>query len=66
MFLYPEFPARRYKRGGTTPDSEIFDNMIDSIASYEGGEMTLSADAEDVYEKFYNEMEDRRTTANDF
>jgi len=66
MFLYPEFPIRKYKRGGTTPDSEIFDNMIDEIASYGGGEMTLSTEAEDVYEQFYNEMEARRTTANDF
>lgn len=66
MFLYPDFPTRRYKRGGTTPDSEAFENIINSIESYEGGEMTLSAEAEDVYEKFYNEMEERRTTANDF
>lgn len=66
MFLYPEFPTRKYKRGGTTPDPEAFENMINSIESYGGGEMTLSAEAEDVYEKFYNEMEERRTTANDF
>lgn len=66
LFIYPDFPTRKYKRGGTTPDSEIFDNMIDEIASYSGGEMTLSAEAEDVYEQFYNEMEARRTTANDF
>src|SRR5690554_3899901 len=39
MFLYPEFKTRKYKRGATTPDSEIFDNMIDSIQSYGGGEM---------------------------
>lgn len=66
MFLYPDFPTRKYKRGGTTPDSEIFDNMINNIESYEGGEMTLSAEAEDVYEQFFNQMEERRTTANDF
>ena len=66
MFLYPDFKTRKYKRGGTTPDSEAFENMINNIGSYGGGEMTLSAEAEDVYEKFYNEMEDRRTTANDF
>ena len=66
MFLYPDFPTRKYKRGGTTPESEIFDNMIDQIASYRGGEMTLSTDAEDVYEEFYNDMEGRRIKANDF
>jgi len=67
MFLYPEFPTRKYKRDSTTPDSEIFDNIIDEIASYGGGgEMTLSKDAEDIYEQFYNDMEARRTQANDF
>lgn len=66
MFLYPEFKTRKYKRGATTPDSEIFDNMIASIQSYGGGEMTLSEAAENVYEQFYNEMEERRSTANDF
>lgn len=66
MFLYPDFPTRKYKRGGSTPDSDAFDNMIDQIESYSGSEMTLSEEAENVYERFYNQMEERRTTANDF
>lgn len=67
LFIYPEFPLRKYKRSTITPPTELYDKIIDGIVGFSGGdEMFLSDEAEDVYERFYNEMEEEKTRSNDF
>jgi hypothetical protein len=67
LFLYPEFPIRRYKRTTTTPSTEFYDKIIDKIVGFHGVDvMYLSDEAENEYEDFYNEMEEERSRSNDF
>lgn len=67
LFLYPEFPIRKYKRSITTPSTKLYDQMIDNIIQYQGNdEMYLSQSSENLYEVFYNEMEEKRSRSNDF
>jgi hypothetical protein len=67
MFLYPEFPVRKYKRDPKKPSITLYENVIDKIVEYSGtDEMFLSDAAENVYEEFFNSMEDEKTRSNDF
>lgn len=68
MFLYPEFPIKKYRRTTTQPSIEFYDRVIDAIVSDNGdeNEMYLSDAAEDHYEEFYDEMEERKSKSNDF
>lgn len=68
LFLYPEFSTRKYRRTIVQPSTEFYDRVIATIVSDNGdeNEMYLCDDAEDRYEEFFNEMEDRRSRSNDF
>ena len=67
LFLYPEFPIRKYKRSTTRPSTQLYDQIIDKIMEFTGGgEMYLSDTSESVYETFYDEMEEKRSLSNDF
>ena len=66
MFVYPDFKRKPYRRT-TTPSTEYYDRVIDAIAQSETDDtISLSGEAENEYEKFYNEMEDLRVDADDF
>lgn len=67
LFLYPEFPVRKYQRSPTRPSTEIYDKIVDKIVGFSGGdEMYLSEGADKEYESFYNEMEEKRSRSDDF
>lgn len=67
LFLYPEFPTRKYKKSTKKPSTEIYDQIIDKIYENQGkDEFLLSEEAENLYESFYNEMELLRSRSNDF
>lgn len=67
LFLYPEFPTRKYNRTTVQPSTKIYDQIIDKIIEQTGeDEMYLSDDAENKYEEFFNDMEERRSRSNDF
>lgn len=67
LFLYPEFPERKYKRTTTTPSTEFYDKVINAIVTDNGeNEIFLSDEAEDRYEEFFNELEIIKSKSNDF
>lgn len=67
MFIYPEFPIRKYKRNEQKPSTELYEKIIDKIVGLSGYyEVFLSNESENVYEKFFNEMEEEKTKSNDF
>ena len=68
LYLYPDFPARKYRKDVKRPDITPYNNMIDSIMALddETREATLSEEAEKEYELFFNEMEAERTRSDDF
>lgn len=66
LYVYPEFPKRRYK-SSTPPDLSEYNQMIRHLVELcEDYTLTLSKDAEKAYENFYNEMEDHREHSDDF
>ncbi|MEA5081505.1 MAG: DUF3987 domain-containing protein [Dysgonamonadaceae bacterium] len=67
LFLYPEFPIRKYQKSTKKPSTEIYDKIIETLNENKGkDELVLSEESENLYETFYNEMEEQRSKTNDF
>lgn len=68
LFLYPDFPARKYRATTVQPTTyNTYEGIIDSIVNLEGNaEVSLSNDASKQYEAFFNDMERERCKSDEF
>ncbi len=68
MFLFPEFPERKYNASEVDPDViQMYNNLIASILAIDKEfETTLSSDAEKRYMEFFSACERKRMQSDDF
>jgi hypothetical protein len=70
LFLFPEFPERKYNPQEVNPDViQMYNNLINSILNLNEDttfETTLSPDAEERYKEYYSQCERKRMQGDDF
>lgn len=67
LYLYPEFPIRQYSKGIQKIQPTTYNQLIELIYRLNDTfETELTDEAEDVYAIFYNDMETKRSNADDF
>jgi hypothetical protein len=67
LYLYPDFPPRKYKKISKPPSLSIYNDFIDQLSKDKFDGLTeLSVDADLEYGKFYDDMEYLRAKSDDF
>ena len=67
LYLYPDFPPRKYKKISKPPSLSIYNEFIDQLSKDKFDGLTeLSVDADLEYGKFYDDMEYLRAKSDDF
>lgn len=67
LYLYPDFPPRKYKKINRKPELGRYNEFIDQLTEGTFDGLTeLAEDAELAYGEFYDEMEYCKTQSDDF
>jgi len=67
LYLYPDFPPRNYQRNPTKPNITPYNDFIDYLNDNTfDGYTELTADAEAEYERYFNDLEIRKSKSNEF